>query len=159
MKGPCSGRFPKKVKGQMGGGGSIFKTVDTCFKCFLATESVNGITLPFLERQNRGAFFDAGRTAKMCCKAFIGHKGDLAKSGMETVVNDWLSCKVFDHFMMIIQKPGEKIRSPLVKCLVTSNYLTACGSIFDNLKKEKDVNKYKALKTTDVCRVSQTCKI
>ena len=77
---------------------------------------------------------------------------------MVTVVKDCLSCKVFDHLMMIIQNPGAKITSPLVKCLVTSNCLTACGSMFDHLKKEKNVNKYKALKTTGVCEHRKPAK-
>ena len=41
------------------------------------------------------------------------------------VVHDFLSCRVFDHLIIMVQKDGEKIKSPLVKCLVGSNCLAA----------------------------------
>ena len=94
-------------------------------RCFLATESVKGTTAPPFNNENRGSFFDAGIAVNMACTAVTGQRGEDAKKGMVMVVHDFLSCRVFDHLIIMVQKDGEKIKSPLVRCLVRSNCLVA----------------------------------
>ena len=103
----------------------MLRSVETCFRCFLATESVNGTWTPFLRKENNGEFFDPGRLENMCCKAVTRQRGDLAKYGIVMVVKDFLSCKVFDHLIIMVQNLGENSKSPRVKCLVGSNCLIA----------------------------------
>ena len=59
---------------------------------------------------------------------------------------------VLDQLIMTVAPPSEKITSPTQRCLVESKAFTACGNMFDNLKKEKKQKKYKAVKTCELER-------
>ena len=58
---------------------------ETCFKCFLAMESVSGTRADFLIMQNKGEFLSACNSWNMLLKAFTGHNGESPKDGMVIV--------------------------------------------------------------------------
>ena len=117
-------------------------------RCFLTTESIRRSDLPCLIIENKGEFLSADKLLNMLCRALTGHNGDSLKFGILIVVICFLFCKVFDHLTIIVQNSLEKIRSPLVRCLVGSNCFAECGRMFESLKNEKNVNEYKDLKTS-----------
>ena len=93
----------------------------------------------------------------------MGHKGLEPRWGRGMVVIDFLSWMVLDHLMSRTAPSPEVRKSPLAKCLVPSNVDTECGSILDNLRKEKKQVRYRALKVRGWGRVSQkaskACKV
>ena len=89
----------------------------------------------------------------------MGHNGESPNTGMGIVKVSFLSCIVFNHFAMTVQKFFPKIRSPRVRCLVISNAAEECDRMLDNLMKEKKQNKYNALYMTGPCRALQIVTI
>ena len=93
----------------------------------------------------------------------MGHRGDRPRLGRGMVVIDFLSWMVLDHFMSRTAPTPEVRKSPLARCLVSSNVDNEWGRILDNLRKEKKQVRYSALKVRGWGRVSQNsssdCKV
>ena len=122
-----------------GWGRASFKEI--CFRCFLAVESVRIEILVVNFNRNRGSFFPAGMWAIMDLRALIGHRGESPRPGITMVLICFLFWIVFDHLTIMVAFCSLKMRSPLVRCLVTSKVVTEWAKILESLKKEKNVRR------------------
>ena len=114
---------------------------DTAFRWRIATESVSGTKPWCLGILKSGALESPGMSDSIFCRAWIGHNGEWTKNGRGMVWIFYLSCKVFDHLMMMVAALWENMTSPTASWRVGSKDVIACGKIFEILRKEKKASK------------------
>ena len=98
--------------------------------------SIRGDHLPALKMANNGSLFEPGKNCSILDSAVTGHN------------------LVLDHLTRIIASLSEKMISPRAKWREGRKPFFACGTMFDNLKKEKNAKRYTERKHFENSNVS-----
>ena len=112
-----------------------------------------------LKMASNGSLFEPGTRCNILDSAVTGHNlepGSFGITTRATLSRDWM---VLDHFTKTIASLSEKMISLQAKWWEGSKPFFACGTIFDNLKNEKNAKRYTERKISENSSVSVVAMI